>query len=195
MIAAVIPVKRLSEAKSRLNGDITPEERQSLMRELAARTVLILRSSGLITSIALVTPEEKLAAELGVRCLPDTGDLNSSLAAAAQWARSAGADGLLIIPGDLPWLQRNDLHALLSLRSPGVAIAPAHDGGTGALYLMPPDAIAPAFGPGSYRRHVEDAVGRGIAVRTVQRDGLAFDLDTPQDLARWRRWGKLNPAL
>ena len=191
MIAAVVPVKALAEAKSRLTPALSPEERRALVVELVARTVLLLRNSGLICAVALVTPDTSLGEELGVRTLPDSGTLNDSLVHAAAWAAGEGASGLLILPGDLPLLQRNDLHALLSLRSPGIAIAPTQDGGTGALFLRPPDAITPAFGEGSFRSHVDQALERGLTVRTVQRDGFTFDLDREEDLARWRRWGTL----
>lgn len=191
MITAVIPVKALGEAKSRLTSALSSAERQTLVLDLARRTVLLCRNSGLIERTVLVTPDPGLADTLGVRALPDSGSLNDSLTGAASWAKQQGAHGLLILPGDLPLLQRNDLHALLSLRSPGIAIAPTHDGGTGALFLLPPDAITPSFGENSFRSHVRQALEQGLTVRTVSRDGFTFDLDTEEDLARWKRWGEL----
>jgi len=189
MIAAVIPIKALTEAKSRLMSRLSPVERRELVVSLARRTLLLLRTSGLFGRIAVVTPDSGLGDTLGVRTLADTGDLNASFSSAASWAVGEGAHGLLILPGDLPFLQRDDLHALLSLRDRGVGIAPTHDGGTGALFLVPPNAITPSFGEHSFQSHVEQARERGLTVRTVERDGFAFDLDTEEDFNRWKRWG------
>lgn len=189
MIAAVIPIKRLCDAKSRLADRLSAPERAELVTALLRRTLAVVRASGLVSQVALVTPEESLGTDLGVRVLPDGDDLNAGLGAAARWAIGAGARGLLMLPGDLPLLQTTDLHALLSMRAPGIAIAQTGDGGTGALYLVPPDCIQPSFGPGSFERHVDLAREAGLPARIVQRAGLTFDLDTPADLKRSRRLG------
>ena len=189
MIAVVIPIKRLSDAKSRLAQRLGPDQRADLVIALAQRTISVVERSGLASRIALVTPEAGLGVRLGVSVVPDGGDLNSSLRAAAGWSLQVGANSLLILPGDLALLERNDLHALLSVRTPGISIAETDDGGTGALFLVPPDCIEPAFGPGSYERHIERATEAGLPVRIVRRQGLAFDLDTPSDLDRVCRLG------
>ena len=47
--------------------------------------------------------------------------------------------------------------------------------------------IAPGFGPRSARRHLDLARRAGVAVCLVRLPTLAFDVDTPDDLARLRR--------
>jgi hypothetical protein len=47
--------------------------------------------------------------------------------------------------------------------------------------------LAPRFGTGSRARHRRLAVARGRAALECMRPELAFDLDTPEDLARWPR--------
>ena len=72
-------------------------------------------------------------------------------------------------------------------RDAAVRIAP--DGtrtGTNALYVRPPGLLAFAYGEGSYRRHLEQARAHGAAVRRIERPGLRFDLDTPDDLERYQ---------
>lgn len=184
MIAAVIPVKRLTEGKSRLSPRLSPQERADLVVALLDRTVDTLRGVRAIGRIAVAGEERELAARLGVEPLPDAGELNASLARATGWAERAGAGALLILPCDLPLLRTEDIRFLLAaaLEPPSVTIAPTRDGGTGALLLCPPSVIPPAFGPGSFGRHVEGARRAGIPVRTVLRPALARDLDTPDDL-------------
>jgi 2-phospho-L-lactate guanylyltransferase len=74
----------------------------------------------------------------------------------------------------------------------GVAIAPDRRGtGTNGLALHPPNAIPFRFGADSFAAHQEAAHAADLSVAVVQRRGLAFDLDTPDDLHEWLRSGVL----
>jgi 2-phospho-L-lactate/phosphoenolpyruvate guanylyltransferase len=187
MIVAAIPVKRLSEAKSRLSPSLLDHERRDLVRRLLARTVDVLHESGVIDRVALVTPEPSTAESLQVELIADSGELNDALAAAVQWALVAGARSLLIVPADLPFISAAEIRAFVDDDPAlyGIAIAPTEDGGTGALLLTPPNIIPPAFGPGSYERHLALARLFGVRAERVLSDALSFDLDTPEDLRRY----------
>jgi 2-phospho-L-lactate/phosphoenolpyruvate guanylyltransferase len=184
MIAAVMPIKGLRLAKSRLASHLSPREREALVLRLADRGLAAIRKTGLAGSIAIVTPDRGTAAALHSEHLPDAGDLNSSLRSAPIWAQRREAEGVLILPGDLPMVTPDDVATVLT-QGCGVTIASTHDGGTGALYLAPPQAIAPEFGEGSYARHVLSARERGVPVHEVERPGLHYDLDTVEDLRRF----------
>jgi 2-phospho-L-lactate guanylyltransferase len=181
MIVAVIPIKGLPVGKSRLSPYLPAHERKVLVMKLAGRTVAAVRESGMVETVAVVTPDPATAAVLGTEFLPDAGDLNSSLQSAAVWAGERGAAGLLILPCDLPLVTTADVQAVVS-EGAGVTIAPTHDGGTGALCLSPPQSIPPRFGEGSFARHVLSARERGVPVHEVHRPGLRYDLDTVEDL-------------
>jgi 2-phospho-L-lactate guanylyltransferase len=74
----------------------------------------------------------------------------------------------------------------------GVAIAPDRAAkGTNGLAMRPPGAIGFQFGAGSFARHRAEAENLGLPIAIVERDGLAFDLDTPGDLRRWLESGVL----
>jgi 2-phospho-L-lactate guanylyltransferase len=45
------------------------------------------------------------------------------------------------------------------------------------------------FGPGSFAAHLAEAEQAEVPIVAVNRAGLAFDLDTPEDLARWLNLG------
>jgi len=187
VIVAAVPVKRLSQAKSRLAGVLSREERESLVVYLLERTVAALRESGAVDRIALVTAEADLAARLSVEWLPDAGSLNGSLRAAAVCASNAGAGGLLIIPADLAFLRPDDVAHVVHARSAngGVVLAPAEDGGTAALFLTPPDVLPPSFGAHSARLHEVLARGRSLNLRMVSTPTLCFDLDEEADYQRY----------
>jgi 2-phospho-L-lactate guanylyltransferase len=120
--------------------------------------------------------------------------LNEGLEQARFDAVADDIGTMIILHGDLPNLQAADVHALTgalpSDGSAGVAIAPDRAGtGTNALVLRPPGLIHFRFGPGSFARHLAEVDAAGVPLVAVNRAGLAFDLDTPEDLARWLELG------
>ena len=75
-----------------------------------------------------------------------------------------------------------------------VRIAPDEAGvGTNALYVRPPALLSFEYGETSCRRHLEQARARGARVEWVDRPGLKFDLDTPDDLERHERRRRGRP--
>ena len=52
-----------------------------------------------------------------------------------------------------------------------------------------PGVIRFRFGVGSFAAHVEEVGHAGVPLVAVNKSGLAFDLDTPEDLARWLALG------
>jgi 2-phospho-L-lactate guanylyltransferase len=107
---------------------------------------------------------------------------NDAAAAALLEAARAGAARALVLAADLPYLAASDLELLLA-EDAEVVIAPdRHFGGTNALLLTPPSAIAPAFGDDSFRAHRERARDASLRTRVVTSHGLATDVDDPDDL-------------
>jgi 2-phospho-L-lactate guanylyltransferase len=99
----------------------------------------------------------------------------------------AGIDRVLLVPGDCPALDGDQLSALLAQPVIGprtVVIVPdRHGTGTNALLLAPPDVITPAFGPGSFERHRDLAAETRAVCEIVRASTLMLDIDTPEDLA------------
>ena len=85
-----------------------------------------------------------------------------------------GATRVLLVPGDCPALDPAELDELLEdaegVATPDVVVVPdRHGDGTNALLLTPPDAIQPAFGPGSRERHERLAQEAGATVHGDRR--------------------------
>ncbi len=199
--AAILPVKRFSQAKQRLGASVADALRQRLAQAMVADVMLALAQTASIERTIVVTREDSIAAtarEHAAIVLDDATESGQS-AAAAIGVRRALADGMqrvLCVPGDCPALDPRELDALLEAHAHGfaagvpptpVVIVPdRHGSGTNGLLLTPPDAIAPAFGADSCERHHRLALAADLACRVERPASLLLDVDTGADLAALR---------
>jgi 2-phospho-L-lactate/phosphoenolpyruvate guanylyltransferase len=196
--AAILPVKRFSRAKQRLGATVADPLRHDLARAMVGDVLGALRDCAAIERTIVVTSEESVSAAalyLGAVVVEDTAEESQSAAAALgiERALAEGFERVLCIPGDCPALDPAEMGALLdegsgdtAARAGGtreVVIVPdRHGTGTNGLLLTPPDAITPAFGPGSRERHEELARDAGATCRVERLSSLLLDIDTGTDL-------------
>ena len=185
---ALIPVKALDEAKSRLAGHMTLHQRKNLVLDMLHHVLHVLQQSNLLEQITVVSPDIQVldfAQARGVHTLvEELPGQNAALHAAALQEQEAGTTALLTISGDLPLLQPSDIRALIerSLRYP-VVLAPSRDGtGTNALLVQPPLALPYLFGVNSLYKYVRAAKERQLGSTIYNSIGLALDIDTIDDL-------------
>jgi 2-phospho-L-lactate/phosphoenolpyruvate guanylyltransferase len=197
---AVLPVKRFGAAKQRLEGDLTEGTRRALAEAMVTDVLIALRRAAEVDEVLVVSGETTavaLAAGYDAAAVVDDPDDAGHSAAALRGVEAAaerGATRVLLVPGDCPALDPAELDRLLADAplaaepgSPDVVVVPdRHGDGTNALVLTPPDAIRPAFGPGSRERHERLAAEAGAAVRAVDVPTLGLDVDTVDDLAALR---------
>lgn len=193
---AVVPVKPFAQAKQRLAGVLDVPGRAELAACMLRDVLAALRSAPALSGTLVVTADTAAAAlarEAGALVLPEPepAGLNEAVRAAAAWVQARGGSAMLVVPGDAPGATALEIERLVrgshSTRARGAAVAlvPAHDeGGTNALLLSPPACLAPAYGEGSFGRHLRAARAAGLEPRVLHLPGLALDLDTPADLAR-----------
>jgi 2-phospho-L-lactate/phosphoenolpyruvate guanylyltransferase len=180
----LVPVKRLNGAKTRLAAVLSPGERADLMLGLLDGVAAAVRGAG-VERITLVTSEQISVdgvARFDDRSLP----WNDALAAAM---REAVIEELVaVVSADLPLLCAEEVRALLAATpARGIAIARARDGGTNAVAMRPPGTVATCFGePQSAALHERLAQAAGVEAVVIDLPGLAFDIDTPEDLAELR---------
>jgi 2-phospho-L-lactate guanylyltransferase len=193
-VRIIVPHRGLLAAKTRLAPVLDPEERIALARDLLSGVLRVARQA--VDDVVVISPASALAAiasAAGARLEVQRGlGLNKGLDQARADAVRDGVDLLLVLHGDLPNLSPDDIHALIAAMggARAVAIAPDRNGtGTNGLALRPPEVIGFRFGGGSFSAHVAGAEAAGLVPAIVQRPGLAFDLDTPEDLARWLELG------
>ncbi|CAG0964339.1 2-phospho-L-lactate guanylyltransferase [Myxococcaceae bacterium] len=190
MIAALVPVKRLEQSKSRLRPGLAPDTLRELTLAMLADVVDALRAAPEIGTVAVVTEDPKVASaasSFGARPLlrSDEG-LNASLDGAREVLSREGATALLVVLGDVPGLSATDVRAICeagaALGPRGAVLVPARDGGTAALLRTPPDVLESRFGPESAARHRDEATRNGVPFRELASAALAIDLDRPEDV-------------
>lgn len=173
-MVAVIPLKALERAKSRLGEVLDADARHDLALTMLARTVEACRQAGLDPCV--VSPDPAVhasAALLGARSLDDGGaDLTEAVTLAL--AHHADAAVVVVVAADLPEITSEALVELLEAARP-LALVAAADGTTNAVAARPPATFTPSYGPGSAARH------GGVHVRIA---ALERDLDTTADLQR-----------
>ncbi|MBL4894294.1 MAG: 2-phospho-L-lactate guanylyltransferase [Emcibacter sp.] len=191
-IGILIPVRPLAEGKGRLSPVLSPGERQKLNRYFFTHTLDVISKAANPARCYVVSPSTELLRQAKERGMipvkePKNGDLNKALEQAADAARKAGIDALLSISCDLPNLRVDDISALLAAAKQGhMVIAPDKSRtGTNALLLSPAGAIRYHYGINSFSHHLAAAKKAGLTSLSLLRDGLAQDIDTPEDLAKW----------
>jgi 2-phospho-L-lactate guanylyltransferase len=184
---AILAARPPEEGKTRLASTLGDDDRYRLNISMFRHVLNISFEIFGKADLFVVTRSTKLrsiAAEYGITNIAESGaDLNAAFAQARSVAIGLGAHRLITLSSDLPYLETEDLEALLA--TPGdIVIAPdRHGTGTNALMLSPPDAIDFLYGPDSCRRHIDAALSRGRMANLVSRPGLARDVDLPAELA------------
>ncbi len=180
----VIPMKDPALAKSRLSEVLTDAVRARLAMALFRRTLGFLAEAQPDVDVLVVSESEVIKAETTGYFLRQTGSgLNEAVTEGAAWAAVRGYAAICVLPADLADPSAEDLARLLALGA-GVSIAPAHDGGTNALLVSPPDAISFCYGKGSFLAHQRAAAGQPCTIMPLE--SFRYDIDTSADLARVR---------
>jgi len=193
-IWAIVPVKPFVRAKSRLAGLLTPSDRESLAEKMFQHTLSVLTNVPSVAGVMVISRDTKalaLARDMGVFTVQESGtpELNAALLRASQVVRIQGADGVLVIPADVPMLNVEDIEQIVMqgrYNTTVVLVPDRNEDGTNALLVNPPGFIPFSFGPGSFRRHKSLAEQAGATVKVVHSDRLGLDIDTPGDLERYR---------
>jgi 2-phospho-L-lactate guanylyltransferase len=182
MQAILIPVKRLNEAKARLGVELSVEERHEFGLKMLSdvlNATLEWRDRWVVTSDI---DAAELALSHGCALIDDPGDgLNAAVGAATDITMRVGADQLLVLPADVPLVERADVQLAFEVDA-SVGIAASNDGGTNLLLRRPPDSIPAQFGANSARRHAAVARAAGLQVEMIDAPSVKLDIDQPEDL-------------
>lgn len=190
---AVVPIRGLRTAKTRLGHDLAPEARLALVTEMLRRTLVATRDSSAIAGTIVVTLDPAAArlakAHGAIGLVERVPGLNEAIHAGRSLAAARGATAVVVLPADLPRITAGAITELVDVsraggEAPGgvVTLVPdRHDEGTNALLLSPPAIIEPAFGTSSRATHRAEAIAAG-AIYLELGGPLGLDVDTRADL-------------
>jgi 2-phospho-L-lactate guanylyltransferase len=188
---AILPVKTFSQAKQRLGDTLASGARQALAQAMFTDVLGSLRRVRGLERIVVVTSDriaDSTALSHQVHTLRDDAQAGQSPAAmiGLGYAMAKGFERALLVPGDTPLLDPQEIDdLLLDAERRGlaaVAVPDRHGTGTNALLLSPPNVIGPSFGPGSLARHLASARAAGVPHDMAAPASLTLDVDTPDDL-------------
>ncbi len=193
-VGLVIAVKRLTAAKTRLAPIFSSRTREAVVLAMLIDTVTAASAVPAVGSITVVTPDDvagDAARQLGAHVLADPtpqghrDPLNNAIAAAEETVR-AETSNLVVLQGDLPALQPQELgEAIAAARTyPRSFVGDRHGTGTSALLAFGAP-LDPRFGADSAQHHRHS----GAIELTGAWPGLRCDIDTPDDLLVARRLG------
>jgi 2-phospho-L-lactate guanylyltransferase len=192
-IWAVIPVKSFARAKARLAPLFDHGQRAQLAGAMLEDVLTALRKIDDLAGILVVsrdTSAKEIARAHGAATRDDpleTGP-NTALRFALPVLRKARAEAMIVVPSDVPQIEANELRPILQALTVGsVALVPAaRDGGTNLLGCSPIDLIPPCFGSNSFAQHMHSSKRAGIEPRVFSPPSLVHDIDSPEDLAKFR---------
>lgn len=186
---AVMPIKRLDHAKSRLADLLAPAGRQDLSWAMFCDVFDMLGRVNGLGGILVVTGDAQIARyarRYGAVTLPDPAQagINQAVRKGLDWLDTRGADGAVIVPGDIPFASPEEIEGVLTAmqHSPAVLVPAVRDGGTNLLGMTPPLAMPVSYGENSFAQHLQAAREYGLEADVLWLDGAARDLDTSADL-------------
>ncbi|MGH1568891.1 MAG: 2-phospho-L-lactate guanylyltransferase [Nitrosopumilus sp.] len=187
-IAAIIPVKTFSKAKTRL--DLSPQQVEELCIVMLEEILHILSISPQIEKTIMITKEEK-AIQIGrkfntVTIIDEKEEsVNSAVALADKYLLENNFDASIIFPQDIPFIKTQDIDFMLNYKMhPNFAIiVPSRRfDGTNALARMPVDLMETHYDEDSYKIHMNTAKKHTLNVAMVFVKRIMWDVDNKEDL-------------
>jgi len=187
-IAAIIPVKTFSLAKTRLN--LSSKQKEELCKIMLEELIHTLSISPQIEKIVIVTKEEK-AVEIGKKyntvIIPDNEEksVNNAVALADKYLLENKFDASIVFPQDIPFIKTQDIDFMLNYKTPpnfAIVVPSRRFDGTNALVRMPINLMITHYDEDSYKIHMNTAkeYTRNVALVFVKR--IMWDVDNMEDL-------------
>ncbi|MDH3394566.1 MAG: 2-phospho-L-lactate guanylyltransferase [Nitrosopumilus sp.] len=187
-IAAIIPVKTFSKAKTRL--DLSPQQVEDLCKVMLEEILHTISISPQIEKIIMVTKEKK-AIEIGkkfkVITIVDEKEksVNSAVALADKYLLENNFHASIVFPQDIPFIKTQDIDFMLNYKThPNFAIiVPSRRfDGTNALVRMPIDLMETHYDEDSYKIHMNTAKDHTLNVAMIFVKRIMWDIDNIEDL-------------
>jgi len=187
-IAAIVPVKTFSNAKTRL--DLSPQKVEDLCKVMLEEILHTISISPRIEKIIIVTKEEK-AIEIGKKfnaiVIIDEKEesVNNAVALADKYLLENNFDASIVFPQDIPYIKTQDIDFMLNYTAPpnfAIVVPSRRFDGTNALVRMPIDLMETHYDEDSYKIHMNTAKEHTLNVAMVFVKRIMWDVDNTEDL-------------
>ena len=186
----MVALKTLSQSKRRLSAVLNDEQRSDLVEAMAQDVLSCLMRHPEIEAVHVVCGEgwtRDVFPEGPLVVWQEAESHDHGLIAAYEMvAARTGAERLLFIHADLPFLGQEDISAVIaaSLDHHAVFSPDFTETGTNAVLRWRHQSLPLCFGKDSFARHQQAAKAAETRWRVVRASGVARDVDEPEDLDR-----------
>jgi 2-phospho-L-lactate guanylyltransferase len=185
----IIPVKSIHNGKSRLAGVLSSEQRENLNISMLTNLLETLRDWHEFSGVMVTSHDEavrKLTLSFGFEFLQEHApfSLNNAVSSACKKSYEKGATEVLILPADLPLINKKALQSILlnNTEPPVVVITPdRRKEGTNSLLINPLNGFNFQFGQNSFMIHQQNAIARNYRIAINFNPEMELDLDFPED--------------
>jgi 2-phospho-L-lactate guanylyltransferase len=187
MKTVLLPVKDFKNAKQRLSPAFDPEFRAGLAEAMFLDVLQALSHARVAQRVIVFTAADRvmeLARPFGFEVIFEkTVNGHSAAVNGMVEELTATSSVILSIAADLPRLASSEVDFVLNVATEPVTLIPSRDWtGTNGVVFIPPARISMEYGEGSFRRHLSKASAAGLRSDVLNLPGIAFDIDTPEDL-------------
>ena len=188
-IAAIIPVKTFSNAKTRLElPQLQKEKICEIMLEEILFTISICPQ---IEKIIIVTKEKqaiKIAKKFDAVIILDEKEesVNSAVSLADKYLLENSFDASIVFPQDIPYIKTQDIDFMLNYKAPpnfAIIVPSRRFDGTNALVRMPVDLMETHYDEDSYKIHMNTAKEHTLNVALIFVKRIMLDVDNSEDLS------------
>ena len=187
-IAAIIPVKTFSKAKTRLN--LSSDQRDVICKIMLEEVVKTISNTKNIEKIIVVSKDEealKISKKFNVKEIfdDDESGVNHAVSLADNYLENSEYDASIVFPQDIPFIQSEDIENLIQFQKnpKSVLVVPSRQfDGTNALLRKPVNLMKTHYDEDSYKIHLE--VGKSLTLNTslIFLRRIMLDIDNQEDL-------------
>ena len=186
-IAAIVPVKTFSKAKTRLN--LSDQDKTKLCKIMLEEVLKTISDSKLFDKIVVVSKDEsalRISKKFEAIQIIDKDEsgVNNAVSLADEYLYKEGFDGSIVFPQDIPFMSIDDIQCLLDLKksSKFIGIVPSRRfDGTNALVRFPLKVIETHYDEDSYKIHLQVAKSVSSSSFLMLIQGIMLDIDVPED--------------
>ena len=184
----LIPVKNLSNAKQRLGDVLDQNVRTELAHAMLSDVLQAVVEYGR-EDVSLVTSdpfavEQAVTHRFGVITDSTNASETDAIEMATRECVSRGVARTLVIPGDIPLIEAEDLATIFDhAPARGSVLVPSSDKrGTNAALRSPADLFPLRFGNDSFQPHLQAAIATDSSCVVLSLPRIGLDIDNADDL-------------